>query len=167
MKVDDTDYRGWPTDYGRWMTYVVRWPKLVVSFNLIRTVWIHLNVLKWSLYLWFPSFHNIQMDSEWPCLFWRLRFWSSSDMPWSSSVVCRPLEDDLQSKEDDLDIRGAENIHWEKSRLMTSRTKRINSYNLCILYLDSCGTRILVPYIHNNCSNRGLDASVAVTVSQQ
>ena len=151
-----TDYRGWPTDYGRWMTYVVRWPKLVVSFNLIRTVWIHLNVLKWSLYLWFPSFHNIQMDSEWPCLFWRLRFWSSSDMPWSSSVVCRPLEDDLQSKEDDLDIRGAENIHWEKSRLMTSRTKRINSYNW-----------ILVPYIHNNCSNRGLDASVAVTVSQQ
>ena len=130
--------------------------KNFVSFKSTRTVWIHLNVLKWSLYLWFPSFHNIQMDSEWPCLFWRLRFWSSSDMPWSSSVVCRPLEDDLQSKEDDLDIRGAENIHWEKSRLMTSRSKRINSYNW-----------ILVPYIHNNCSNRGLDASVAVTVSQQ
>ena len=59
-----TDYRGWPTDYGRWPRYVGRWPKFVVSFKLTRTVWIHLNVLKW---------------------FWiimgRWKFWSSSVMP--------------------------------------------------------------------------------------
>ena len=26
-------------------------------------------------------------------------------MPWSSSVVCRPLEDDLQTTEDDLQTK--------------------------------------------------------------